>query len=173
MSPTDHSIAAVQTTEYVVGTTVDVTYPAATISPNFCARTFEVNIASVTGISKTTVANIKVVRFNLADLTYLTENNVMMTQKDYNLQWQSTIVGYYTDNTDVVSRTDAVTVKNPCVLAEHLEFTQSSANSAMSYPVGTAAMTINYNAYSARFKLIGLNVSICGSLKNTFFYNNV
>jgi hypothetical protein len=43
----------------------------------------------------------------------------------------------------------------------------------VSYPVGTAAKTINYNAYSARFKLIGLNVSICGSLKNTFFYDNV
>ena len=39
--------------------------------------------------------------------------------------------------------------------------------------MGTAAKTINYNAYSAKFLLIGLNVSICGSLKNTFFYNNV
>ena len=65
MSPTTHSIATISTTEYVVGTSVDVTYPAATISPNYCARTFEVNIDSVTGIDKTTVASIKIVRFNL------------------------------------------------------------------------------------------------------------
>ena len=96
-----------------------------------------------------------------------------MTEKAYTLQWQSTIVGYYTDTTDVESRTDTVNIKNPCVLAEHLEFTQSSTNPDVSYPVGTAAQTINYQAYSARFKLIGLNVNICGNLKNTFFYDNV
>ena len=110
ITPTTHTISTVSTTKYVIGTTEDITYPTATISPNFCSRTFDVTIPVITGLSKTTVSSVNVVRFKLTDLTYLVSGASTLTTKNAALTWKSTIVGYYTVDTKVVTRTDQVAV---------------------------------------------------------------